>query len=169
MKLTAEEIAGKLGLVPHPEGGFYREIYRSEEKIPYQALPDRYRDDKSFATSIYYLITKDTFSAMHRLKSDELVHFYLGVEALIAMMYPNGKVQKMVLGNDITQGDRPQILIPRGVWFGIRVTGPGDYTLTGITVAPGFGFDDFELGKREELISLYPQHSELIKQFTREE
>ncbi len=169
MNLSAEQIAGKLGLVSHPEGGFFREIYRSEEKTPSQALPDRYTSNKSFATSIYYLITKDTFSAMHRLISDELVHFYLGAPALIAMLYPNGQVGKVVLGNDIPAGERPQILIPRDVWFGIRVIEPGDYTLTGTTVAPGFGFDDFELGRREELISLYPQHRELITQFTRKE
>ncbi len=165
--MKASELAEKLRLEPHPEGGFFREVYRSQDHIPAEALPERYPEKKSFCTSIYYLITADAFSAMHRLKSDEILHFYAGAPALVFMIFPDGTSRELELSNNISGGALPQIIVPGNVWFGIRVKGSGEYTLTGTTVTPGFDFDDFELAERKELTLAYPQHSQEIKQFTR--
>ncbi len=165
--MHAKEIAERLGLKSHPEGGYFKEVYRSDENIPSSALPARYGEKKSFCTAIYYLITSDGFSAMHRLKSDEVLHFYMGGPARVFMLFPDGRAKQTVLGSDLSAGARPQIVLPGGVWFGIRVIEPNEYTLTGTTVAPGFDFTDFELGDRRDLLTHYPEHSRSIRLFTR--
>lgn len=165
--MTAEQVAEILGLEPHPEGGYFKETFRSSEEISSGALPDRYNKARSIYTSIYFLITEESFSAMHRLKSDEIFHFYMGDPALIFMIHPDGRDEEKILGNDLLNGARLQILIPRHVWFGIKVIKPGKYTLTGTTMAPGFDFNDFEMADSDNLCSQYPQHTEKIQLFTR--
>ena len=165
--LTVEKLVEALKLSPHPEGGYFRETYRSNEKLENAALPGRYEGGRNISTAILYLITSDAFSAMHRLKTDEILHFYAGAPAVVFMVYPSGEGEKIMLGSDIAAGEAPQVTAPRGAWFGIRVAGGGDYTLLGSTVAPGFDFKDFEMGDREKLTAEYPQHSESIKLFTR--
>jgi len=164
---TAQDIARELKLTPHPEGGFFKEIYRSDELIAPDALPERYETAKSLCTAIYYLITSDTFSAMHKLKSDEVLHYYMGASARIFMLSEETRnAEEIILGPDIIAGERPQVIVPENVWFGIRVHGSEDYTLTGTTVAPGFDFSDFEMADKEKLIPEFPEHSEMIKLFT---
>ncbi len=145
MKYSADYIIEKLSLKKHPEGGYYREIYRSDEKIVKDALPLRYEGDRNFSTSIYYLIRRGEVSKLHRLKSDEIYHFYMGASVEILMIYPDEKVEKRVLGLNLEKGEEPQIIIPKMVWQGLRIIGDDDFALMGTIVSPGFEFDDFEL------------------------
>ncbi len=151
MKLDAEYIIKKLALKPHPEGGYYREIYRSEEKINSLALPKRYGGDRNFSTSIYYLLKEGEYSRLHRLKSDEIYHFYLGASVEIFLVYPKGKIETKILGNNLEEGEYPQIIVPKNVWQGLRLVGNGRFSLMGTTVSPGFDYNDFELGDEKKL------------------
>jgi uncharacterized protein len=170
-KLTAEQITQALGLQPLPlEGGLFHQSYRSEEMVPETALPQRYTDrDKSFCTAIYYLLTDqpDSFSAMHRLQTDEVFHFYLGDPLEITLLYPGGEIREVILGRSILQGEWVQFTVPRGVWQGARVRPGGQYSLIGTTMAPGYTDSDFELGSREELLAQYPAAAEQITRLTR--
>ncbi len=167
---SAAEIIEKLHLLPHPEGGFYRETYRCSEQIRADALDVRYGAARSICTSIYFLLTREAFSAMHRVKSDEIYHFYLGSSLEMLLLNPDGTHEIVSIGADIAAGQRPQFVIPKGVWQGSRVVGSPDYpdyTLVGATVAPGFEFADFELGERSQLVKEYPDQKKLITALTR--
>ncbi len=139
-----------LGLSPHPEGGFYRETYRSEN-----------------STAIYYLLTADTFSEMHRLKGDEIYHFYAGDPVEILRLFPDGTGDLSRLGNYLQGGEIPQLLVSGGVWQGSRLCADGSYALMGTTMAPGFNFEEYEQAKAADLIARYPKYQDLIKQLTR--
>jgi len=156
----------KLGLEKHPEGGYFKEVYRSEEIIPKQSLHKRYLGDRNHSTSIYFLLTSNEFSAFHRIKSDETWHFYSGSPVTVHMIDESGKYSNVKLGSNPENGEVFQFAIPHGVWFAASVNEPDSFTLVGCTVAPGFHFDDFELGKREELIKLFPQYEGVIRKFT---
>jgi predicted cupin superfamily sugar epimerase len=138
--LTAQQIIDMLQLRPLPrEGGWYRETYRAALR-----LADAGRDA---ATAIYYLLTPDTFSALHRLPSDEVFHFYLGDPVEMLQVDPASKTGKLVtLGTDLLAGHRPQVVVPRGVWQGSRLQRGGAFALMGTTMAPGFDFADYEPG-----------------------
>ncbi len=165
--MDAKRIIKHLGLTPLPgEGGFYRETYRSGEKIPVAALPERYSTDKHFATAIYYLLTPDTISAIHRLLSDEVFHFYLGDSVTMLQLPPNGKGETIILGSGIEAGQCLQCVVPRGVWQGMYLNSGGRFALMGTTVAPAFDFDDYQPGRREDLIRQYPAFAELIERLT---
>lgn len=166
--MDPSELIQLLNLKPLPhEGGFFAETYRSYERI--EALPHRYDGGtRAFSTAIYYLLTPDTFSAMHRLPSDELYHFYLGDTVEILQLYEDGTGTITKIGNDLASGVRPQVIIPRGVWQGSRLVSGGKVALLGTTVAPGFEFTDFESGRRDRLLSSYPQFAEMITALTRE-
>ena len=165
--MDAQTIIDTLGLAPHPEGGFYAETYRSAETIPWAALPERYTGDRAHATAIYYLITADSFSALHRVRSDETFHFYLGDPVTLLRLYPDGAGDEQVLGAELQRGHRPQAVVPRQVWQGLRLADGGRFALFGCTVAPGFDFDDFAVGEREQLIQRYPRWVHLIRRLTR--
>ncbi len=156
-----------LDLKPHPEGGYYREIYRSDEKIPAAALDKRFNSDHHFSTSIYFLLPGDSFSALHRLKSDEIWHFYTGHSLTLYLLFPDGKLEEKHMGPNIEKGESFQIVIPHGVWFGARVHRVDGFALVGCTVAPGFEFEDFELAKRDQLLKQFPQHRQIIESLTR--
>lgn len=162
-----ERLVQTLELKPHPEGGFYRETYRCTDMIVAGALPPEYGADRSVCTCIYYLLTSDSFSAIHRVKSDEIYHFYAGDGLELSLLFPDGKAETVLVGADITTGQRPQFVIPGGVWQGSRVVAGGKYALIGCTVAPGFDFADFEMGARSELCRDYPAHAEMISALTR--
>ena len=143
--LTAEEIIKKLGLIKHPsEGGYFREIYRSEESIIKDQLPKRYDSNRRICTSIYYMLTPDSFSAIHKLRSDEIYHFYLGDPVTMLLLFPEGRSKILTLGADIMLGQELQVMVPRDVWQGSFLNDGGRFALMGTTVAPGFEFDDFE-------------------------
>jgi predicted cupin superfamily sugar epimerase len=165
--LTAEEIRKKLKLQPHPEGGYFIETYRSTHKLPKKALTGGYPGDRAVSTAIYYLLTPKTFSAVHRLRGDEVFHFYGGDAVDLLQLYPDGTGKVSVLGSNLAAGMRPQLVVPGGVWQGMRLLRGGKYALMGTTVAPGFDFKDFELGHREELVEEYPQFAEMIRHLTK--
>jgi len=167
--MTAEEIIALLKLKPHPEeGGFFAETYRAEEAIPRSVLPQRYTGPRAFGTCIYYLLTPGTISAMHRLQSDEIFHFYLGDPVEMLQLLPDGAGRTVVLGSDLRNGQQPQVIVPRGVWQGSRLVTGGRFALLGCTVAPGFDFADYEHGRRNDLIGSHPQFREKIVALTAE-
>jgi uncharacterized protein len=167
--MTADEIKRVLGLAPHPrEGGWYVRTYESGEMLDPAAFHDvRYSAARHTGTAIYYLLESDTFSEMHRLESDELFHFYGGdpVEMLQLREGEPGRVVR--LGLRLWEGERPQVVVPRGVWQGSRLASGGKWALLGCTVSPGFDFDDYESGNREELTRKWPQHHALVQALTR--
>ena len=165
--LTADELIKRLGLVHHPEGGWYRETYRSAGMIPGDALPERFSGPRSLCTSIYFFLEQGDRSALHRIKSDELWHFHTGASLAIHVITPDGEHQKLKLGTDITAGESFQAVVPAGCWFGAEISGYGLYSLVGCTVAPGFNFDDFEMGSRAILLQQFPSHAEIIRRLTK--
>ncbi|MDP6777355.1 MAG: cupin domain-containing protein [Candidatus Latescibacteria bacterium] len=156
-----------LDLQRHPEGGYYRETYRSEEEIPAAALPGRFQGPRALSTAITFLLPGGEFSALHRIKSDEIWHHYAGSSLTIHVIDPDGTYRRIILGKDIEAGEGPQVVVPAGCWFGATVDEEGSYTLAGCTVSPGFDFEDFELGLRSDLIELYPQHRAIVERLTR--
>ena len=157
-----------LGLIPLPqEGGFYAESYRCAETLHAACLPSRYGSSRSFTTAIYFLLTQDSFSALHRLASDEVWHFYLGDPVELLQLDANGEARAVLLGTDFSRRMRPQIVVPRGAWQGARLLPGGEFALLGATVSPGFEFSDFELGRRDELLGVYPEFSNQIRALTR--
>jgi predicted cupin superfamily sugar epimerase len=219
--VTVEEIIKLLDLKPHPEGGFYKETYKSSDLVPDEQLPDRYTlvtgppSGKSFtresmewqvppdadkkntaaisprpgqsakseekpvaqpqsesgrvwSTSIYYLLTPDTFSAMHKLKGDEVYHFYLGDPVEMLNLYPNSQWKTVKLGHDIANGATVQHVVPHGVWQGSRLIEGGKFALMGTTMAPGFSFKDCSFGSRKALSDEWVACASLIEKLTRE-
>ena len=164
---SAEYWIRKLKLEKHPEGGYYREVYRSGRVIPHGALPEGCEGSRSFSTSIYFLLAGEDFSALHRMKSDEMWHFYAGTSLTTYWIDPSGKLGRIALGADAEAGEVFQEVVPAGTWFGAKVNDPASYSLMGCTVAPGFDFRDFELGKREILLHEYPRHARIIRMLTR--
>lgn len=156
-----------LRLEPHPEGGYFREVYRSDESVSAIALPERFPDSRNFSTSIYYLLNSGEFSSFHRIKSDEIWHFYDGSEILIHMISPGGDYKRILLGRNAEEGSYLQYAIPFGCWFSAEVKDTDAYALAGCTVAPGFNFADFEMGSKEKLLQLFPHNSEIISRLTR--
>lgn len=154
-----------LNLEAHPEGGFYKETYRSQETITRQSLPARFEGNRNFSTAIYFLLRSQDRSVFHRIKSDELWHFYQGSTLSIYMLTDKGlTIQK--LGTDLLQGESPQVVVPANCWFGARVEEKETYALCGCTVAPGFDFKDFEMAGREELLRQYPGWEKEIIELT---
>ncbi len=169
MRPTAEELIAALHLQPHPmEGGFFRETYRSPEAFPATALPDRYGGPRSHNTAIYYFLTPTTFSALHRLRTDEVFHFYLGDPVRMLQLWPDGTSRTLLLGTDLLAGQQPQVVVPRGVWQGSFLAENGAVALMGTTMAPGFDFTDYEAGDRERLSVEYPDFVAFIHRLTRE-
>jgi len=163
---TAEYWIERLNMESHPEGGYFKEMYRSMENISNKALPGRYNGDRSFATSIYFLLHEDKISGFHRLRSDETWHFYQGTTLELFVINKKANLERLLLGPDFDSGERLQITIPKNHWFGSRVVDQHNYTLAGCTVAPGFHFGDFELAARDALIQQFPQHERIISELT---
>lgn len=161
------ELIRSLDLRPHPEGGWYRETYRAAESIAANGLPERYAGPRSHATAIYFLLTSDNFSALHRLKSDEQWHFYKGSPLCLHVIHADGRYAPVKLGANPAQGETFQAVVPHGCWFGATVDTFGAYALVGCSVAPGFDFSDFEIGDRQSLTRAFPQHAGLIARLTR--
>lgn len=168
--MRVSQIIKLLGLKPHPvEGGHFFETYRSEEMIPMASLPDRYQSNRNFSTAIYYLLTPQTFSAIHRLPTDEIFHFYLGDPVEMLQLFEDGATQRYILGQDLLKGQHVQLTVPRMVWQGCRLIKGGKYALLGCTVAPGFDFKDYIPGLRAELTERFSHEKELIVQLTNQE
>ena len=160
---TAAEWIRALDLVPHPEGGHYRETYRA----PATSTPPGFAGPRALSTAIYFLLQGHEVSVLHRLRSDELWHFHAGAPLHIVELTTAGALREHRLGLDVGAGERPQAMIPAGSWFGARVADAAGFALASCTVAPGFDFADFELGDRAELRAHYKQHTEVIDALTR--
>jgi uncharacterized protein len=163
---TGRDWIRELGLEPHPEGGFYREIYRSGDRVLRAGLPPRYAGDRSLSTSIYFLLLSGQVSRLHRLRSDEIWHFYEGSPVTVHAIGPDGAYEPVALGRDPAAGQVMQSVVWAGWWFGAEVAGPDSYALVGCTIAPGFEFEDFELGRRDILLAEFPAHRAIIEKLT---
>jgi uncharacterized protein len=166
MDRQAAELIRLLQLAPLPEGGFYKETYRSTEMVPQSALPPGFSGSRPCATAIIYLLPEGRRSLLHRLKSDEVWHFYLGGPLSLCSIEPSGAVRRFTLGNRLDQGDRLQQVVPGGSWMGATPLPGTPYSLLGCTVAPGFDFADLEMGDRRELTTRFPHARDLIESFT---
>jgi predicted cupin superfamily sugar epimerase len=153
-------------MVQHIEGGWYNETYRSDLVLEKQQLPGSFNDSRNICTHIYFLLEKHGFSAFHRIKSDELWHFYYGDPLIIYEIDGNGHLVQHLLGNDADKQQSLFCVVKKDRWFGSRVADGGEFGLAGCTVSPGFDFHDFELAEREILTALYPQHGDLIRKMT---
>lgn len=166
--LSASALIQHLQLLPHPEGGYYKESYRSNESIAAAALPDRFTGDRSVCTAIYFLLEAGHFSALHRIASDECWHFYAGDPLWVHVIRPDGIWETIVLGNDPGAGQLFQFVVPAGCWFGSEPAPGSAFSLVGCTVAPGFDFADFEMANAASLIARFPQHEPMIRQLCRD-
>lgn len=168
--MTASDIITLLRLTRLPvEGGFFRETWRSPVTLTPGTLPLRYTADKSLGTAIYYLLTseRDSFSALHRLPTDEIYHFYLGDAVEMLLLAPDLSARRVVLGHNLAAGEHVQYVVPAGTWQGSRLIAGGNYALLGTTMSPGFDPADYQPGLRDELIAQYPQHAASIQALTR--
>lgn len=163
-KLSADYWIKRLNLTEHPEGGAFSEIYRSPLTWePSENHP--IKEQRSLATSIYFLLKSGQFSAFHRIKSDELWHHYVGDDIIIYEITTDGKYHEHLLGKNHPNA-LPQACIKAESWFASRVYGDGNFGLAGCTVSPGFDFNDFELAQKDELLSKYPEFSDVIVKMT---
>lgn len=157
----------KLGLEPHPEGGYFRQSYKADLVLAKEGLPAEFAGDRAVSTAIYFLLEGENFSAFHRLRSDEVWHFYAGDPLVVHVIEPKGKYSRILVGRDLEAGQVLQAVVRAGCWFASHVADWKSFAVVGCAVAPGFEFEDFEMGKREELGAKYPQHMELIERLTR--
>jgi len=161
-----EEIIEKFDLSPHPEGGYFKETYRSSGEIDKNSLPQSYQGNRNYATCIYFLLTSDTFSAFHKIKQDEIWHFYAGAPIKLYIISEEGVYSEQIIGTNFSEGQIPQFVVPGNHWFAAKTITNNDYSFAGCSVSPGFDFKDFELPGRKELIAKFPEHKEIITGLT---
>lgn len=166
--MNARDYIRELNLQPHPEGGFYRQTYRSLESIQASALPKRFEAERQISTAIYYLLEQGDFSCFHRIKSDECWHFYTGGSLCIHLIQSNSEYQTVKLGNNILSGEVYQYMVPSMTWFAVEPCSETTFALVGCTVAPGFEFSDFEMCRKIKMIQLFPEHKSIIERLCRE-
>jgi hypothetical protein len=163
---TAEYWIQHFSLIPHPEGGFYRETFRSSIEIDHGNLIKGYQGKRRLSTSIYYLLRSGEKSKFHRLRSDELWYFHFGSTLKIVLIDQEGNKHKRLLGSHAEKAEHMQVIIPAGTLFAAEVNEKGSYSLMGCMVSPGFEFEDFELFSPEDMLQAYPQHAEIIQKFS---
>jgi hypothetical protein len=164
---TAQQLVSRYQLRAHPEGGWYKETYRSGEILAQNVLPERFSGERTFSTAIYFLLDQGNFSAFHRIKSDECWHFYYGDPLQVFVLQHDGSLQIIELGNDIAAGQVFQFVVPANCWFASRPAPSSAYSFVGCTVAPGFDFADFELAEAGQLAREFPVHSAIIHELCR--
>ncbi|GAB1857100.1 cupin domain-containing protein [Flavobacteriaceae bacterium MHTCC 0001] len=167
MTSETQNIIQKLELQPHPEGGYFKETYRSKGSINEVDLDNNIIGRRNYSTGIYFLLTSDSFSAFHRINQDEMWHFYKGSPMRLHIISKAGKYDNILIGNNIEKGEVPQFTVKARDWFAAEVVEEGEYSLVGCTVSPGFDFKDFEMPKRLDLVSKFPEHSKIINTLTR--
>jgi len=164
--MTADQIIKILDLVPLPgEGGYFRETFKSTHLLGAACLPENYNIPHSFSSVIYYLITPESFSAMHKLPTEEIWHFYLGDPAQQIQILPNGEVKQIRIGNQIFDGDVPQVIVPAHCWQGTKLVEGGQFALFATTMSPGFEFSDFVVADKNALIKSNPLFKEAISTY----
>lgn len=156
-----------LSLSPHPEGGFFKETYRSVATVPQSALEGGFSGPRNVCTGIYYLLEQGDFSAFHRIKSDEMWHFYAGGSLDLHILH-EGVHSHVKIGRDVEAGEHLQFVVPAGAWFASRPSHKSAFCLVGCTVSPGFDFADFEMAKSTDLLCEFPQHADVIGALTRQ-
>jgi uncharacterized protein len=161
------ELIKILNLEKHPEGGFYREVYRAGEEIKKENLPERFSSDCAYSTLIYYLLQNDEFSAFHRIKSDEIWHFYEGSTLNIYILQPSGQLEIKKLGNNPDKGESFFCVVPANCWFSAQLESKKGYVLGGCSVSPGFNFSDFEMADKKLLIEQFPACKDIIENLSR--
>jgi len=161
-KMNIKELIDTLKLQLHPEGGYFKETYRADGIIAKSALPKNFQGDRHYSTAIYYLLTAQDISRLHRLTSDEVWHFHLGGPLTLVEISSDGLVKKTILGPNVSAGEKLQYVVSAGNWFGAKPNSGTEFSLVGCTVAPGFDFEDFEMGDRETLLKEFPQAKEEI-------
>lgn len=164
--MNQKDIIEKFNLQKHPEGGYFKETYRSTGSIKNENLGSIFEGDRNFSTGIYFLLTSDSFSAFHKINQDEMWHFYAGTTLKLHMISPDGDYSYVLIGNDIINNEVPQFVVPAQHWFAAEVVKESSFSFTGCTVAPGFDFKDFVLPERKTLIEIFPQHAEIITRLT---
>ena len=164
--IDARSLIDRLDLLPHPEGGFYRETYRAELRLSNAILSPHFPGMRNASTAIYYLLAQGDRSRFHRIRSDEVWHFYLGEPLQVIELTDSGQALVTTLGADIAAGQKLQHVVPAGRWFGASPASGSSFSLVGCTVAPGFDFADFEMGVRDALLSAYPQAADWIERLT---
>ncbi len=167
--MNAEYWITKLQLEKHPEGGYFKETYRSDESIPLSGLPSRFQADRAFCTAILFLLRTNEFSAFHRIKSDELWHFYSGNTLSVYVIHSDGTLETILLGPNPDKGEVFQAVVPAGTWFASKVNNDAvtnAFALVGCTVSPGFDFADFEMADRKKLCAKFSMHEKLISSLT---
>jgi len=168
LQQEAQLIIAGLRLESHPEGGYFRETYRSNEIIPEESLPVRFAGGcRSLSTAIYFLLAGEEYSALHRIKSDEIWHYHAGGTLVIHVLDTDGRYSCHKLGSNFREGASFQVIVRAGSWFGASLDTPDSFVLAGCTVSPGFDFRDFEMANRAELLRLYPEHGVIIERLTR--
>jgi predicted cupin superfamily sugar epimerase len=165
--MNASELINFYGLQAHPEGGFYKQTYRSDFLIDSVALPDTFSGQRPISTAIYFLLPGGSFAAFHRIKSDELWHFYSGVSLHIHVIHQDGFYEMLKLGANIEEGQSHQHKVPAGVWFASEPSSTEGFSFVGCTVSPGFDFNDFELATSDQLIAEYPHLKEIVSRLCR--
>jgi len=167
--MTADDVKQLLQLEPlRMEGGFYRETYRSRWMVSPDYLPEGMQGMHSIGTAIYFLITPESYSRLHRLPGTEIFHFYMGDPAVMLQLMPDGTHQTITLGTDLASGARPQVVVRGHVWMGCKLAPGGKFALMGTTMTPGFAHSDYQGGVRDQLIEHYPAAADLIREYTRE-
>ena len=167
MQKNALDLIEYLQLTAHPEGGYYKQTYRSKEYVDQKCLPARFQGDRHYSTAIYYMLAGEDFSAFHRIQSDELWHFYEGSSLNIYVINDLGELSIIKLGSDIKNGEVFQAIVRAGDWFGAKLEERSSYALVGCTVSPGFDFADFELADKKSLIEKFPAHKMIIEEMCR--
>lgn len=165
--MTIDDLITHFQMQPLAEGGWFAQGYISAERLTRAALPARYAAEKPFGTAILYLISAENFSALHRLPTDEVYHFYLGDQVEMLLIAPDGAAERVTLGPDVLGGQRVQFVAPRGMWQGSRVAPGGQFALLGTTMAPGFTPGDYVEARRAELLAQFPQLEAEIRALTR--
>ncbi len=163
---TAEYWIQHLNLLPHPEGGFYREIFKSSIEVGNNVLPKGFSGSRRLSTSIYYLLRAGEISRFHRLRSDEIWYYHIGTGLKIVLIDPEGQKHVRLLGPKIEKAEHLQVFIPAGTIFGAELADSESFSLFSCMVSPGFEFDDFELFEKEDLLQAYPKHADIIEKFT---
>ncbi|MCP4399332.1 MAG: cupin domain-containing protein [bacterium] len=166
METSCDYLIRTLNLTVHPEGGYFKESYRSSDRIEAAALPDRYQAERPCSAAIYFLLPGDQVSKFHRLQCDEIWCHHSGESLTLYVIDASASLLRIKLGPRIDEGEQPQIFIPHNVWFGAKVNKKNAYSLVTCITAPGFDFDDFELARRQGLLQCYPQHREIIEMLT---
>ena len=164
--MDAKDWIETLGLREHPEGGYFREVYRAGERISASALPPRFDGERCFSTAIYYLLSSGSVSTFHRIRQDEIWHFYDGSPVNIYII-DKRRMTVLRLGRDPAKGQLPMVAIPQGAIFGAELKNPKSHALLGCTVSPGFEFDDFELIPRADLLQQFPEHFDIVHRLAR--